>query len=90
MINSDDLISRSEYKRLIDEQLRFYDPNLSPWHVTILKLQRELLDDMQSVDAIPVEWLERIASGVDDKTWTNLPDVIEYLIMAWRREQENK
>ena len=50
----DDLISRAEYKREIDEQLRFYDVDSSPFHVKILELQRELLDSMPAVDAAPV------------------------------------
>lgn len=50
----DDLISREGYKKVIDEQLRFYNPDSSPWHVKILELQRELLDSMPAVDAVPV------------------------------------
>lgn len=58
----DDLISREGYKKVIDEQLRFYDPDLSPWHVKILELQRELLDSIPAVDAVPVvhaRWVEK-------------------------------
>ena len=59
-----DLISREEYGAILDEQLRFYDSELSPIHKTIIKLQRERLDDMPAVDAIPVDWLrERMLNG---------------------------
>ena len=53
-LTMDDLISRDDYREILDEQLRHYDDGTNPFHMQILKLQREILDDMPAVDAVPV------------------------------------
>ena len=81
-----DLISRDDYREILDEQLRHYDDGTNPFHMQILKLQREILDDMPAVDAIPVEWLQkkRKYASEGDSLDVGIAEVLD----MWQKEQE--
>lgn len=81
-----DLVSRTEYREIIDRQLRFYGFDDSPFHVKILELQRELLDSMPTVDAIPIEWLRKII--MNDANDEASSDAAYRIIDLWQKEQE--
>ena len=81
-----DLISRDDYREILDEQLRHYDDGTNPFHMQILKLQREILDDILTIDAIPVDWLDDRANDI-----TRAPLYRRYaqmLMDEWQKEQE--
>ena len=94
------LIDANEYKRLIDEQLRFYQPKeSSPFHNKILELQREILDSMPTIPAIPVEWLMQrqdeayravyYCGGNVEKN-AEIMGAIRTVLELWQKEQEGQ
>ena len=44
------------------------------------------VDAMPAVDAIPVEWLEKLFE--DDGDWNEEEDLINWTIRRWKQEQE--
>ena len=49
---------------------------------------RHKIDEMPTVDAIPVEWLKKLFE--DDGDWNEEKDVIDWAICRWQQEQEAK
>ena len=83
------LIDADEYKRLIDEQLRFYQPKeSSPFHNKILELQREILDSMPTIPAIPVAWIRDKIDGYASRLKSRELDALVTVLTMWQKEQE--
>lgn len=93
-----DLISRDDYREIFDEQLRHYDDGTNPFHMQILKLQREILDDMPAVDAVPVEWLNKkrdsetlaLFSNIYGRGDKDIVHSIHKVLELWRKEHEEQ
>ena len=83
-----DLISRDDCREILDEQLRHYDDGTNPFHMQILKLQREILDDMPAVDAVPVvhgRWIDENPDiSLDPRMRCSNCSRVEMPLIKWR------
>ena len=84
-----DLISRNMALEALGE--RPYNWNDWPEELQAIddwELHKEAIENIPTVDAIPVEWLteRKHWAAIDGDYWAE--NIIRYLLKAWQKEQE--